>query len=99
MKKTMKKKKAAKKASIVAKGRGAKARVFKGLKTKTSSGLTKDTLIKSKSGKVVSKAHSAASKKKFASGPLKKWCDAAKVARKEMGIKGFCAVGGSTPEG
>merc|ERR1712012_1104250 len=88
-----------KKVSIVAKGRGAKARVFKGLKEKTVGGLTKATLVKNKGGKVVSKAASARGKKAWASSALKKWADAAKQARKELKIKGFCPVGGSTAEG
>merc|ERR1719378_1732251 len=86
----------AKKVSIIAKGRGAKARVFNGKKEKTVGGLTKATLTKNKSGKVVSKAASAASKKKFAQSALKKWCDACKQARKQLNIKGFVAVGGKS---
>merc|ERR1711979_119038 len=88
-----------KKVSIVARGRGAKARVFNGKKEKTSGGLTKATLTKNKSGKVVSKAASAAAKKKFATSALKKWIDAVKKARKELGIKKFCPVGGKTAQG
>merc|ERR1719379_1467156 len=49
----------------------AKAAVFNGRKEKTVGGLTKATLTKSKSGKIVSKAASAASKKKFAQSALK----------------------------
>merc|ERR1712098_649799 len=45
----------AKRVSKVAKGRGAKARVFRGLKEKTSTGLTKSALVKNKVGRVVSK--------------------------------------------
>merc|ERR1712050_357919 len=88
-----------KKVSVMGKGPGAKARVFSGKKAKTVGGLTKAKLAKSKSGKVVSKAMSAAAKKNFAKSALKKWCDAAKQARKELKITGFCAVGGKTPQG
>merc|ERR1719491_138218 len=95
----MKVMKKAMKVSVIAKGFGAKARVFKGLKDKTAGGLTKASLTKSKTGKVVSKAASASSKKSWATSALKKWSDAAKQARKEMGITGFCPVGGSTPQG
>merc|ERR1719491_1671659 len=95
----MKVMKKAMKVSVIAKGRGAKARVFKGLKDKTVGGLTKASLTTSKTGKVVSKAASASSKKAWATSALKKWSDAAKQARKEMGITGFCPVGGSTPQG
>merc|ERR1711971_99379 len=88
-----------KKVSIIARGKFAKAAVFKGRKTKTVGGLTKDTLTKSKSGKIVSKAASARGKKLFAQSALKKWCDATKQARKQLGITGFCAVGGKTAQG
>merc|ERR1719150_541960 len=87
------------KGSTIAKGFQSKVAVFKGRKAKTSGGLTKSTLAKNKSGKVVSKALSARAKASFASSPLKKWCDATKKARKELGIKGFCSVGGKTAQG
>merc|ERR1719151_319362 len=92
--KSMKAMKKVKKVSIIAKGKRAKIAVFNGKKEKTVGGLTKATLIKNKSGKIVSKAASARSKKAFATSALKKWGDALKQARKEMGIKGFCAVNG-----
>merc|ERR1712241_1268505 len=65
-----------KKVSVIAKGKRAKLAVFSGKKAKTVGGLTKATLTKSKSGKIVSKALSAGSKKRFAQSALKKWCDA-----------------------
>merc|ERR1739844_705636 len=89
----------AKRASVIARGKYARAAVFKGKKTKTVGGLTKDTLTKSKSGKIVSKAASARGKKLFAQSALKQWCDATKQARKQLGITGFCAVGGKTAQG
>merc|ERR1712241_376989 len=95
----MKAMKAKKKASIIARGRLAKVAVFKGKKAKTVGGLTKETLIKNKSGKVVSKARSAQAKKRYASSPLKKFIDALKQARKELGIIGFCAVNGKMAQG
>merc|ERR1712107_343948 len=73
----------AKKVTVVAKGKGAKARVFSGMKAKTTGGLTKDKLMKNKNGKVVSKQASARSKKNFARSPLKAWSEAVKKARKE----------------
>merc|ERR1712174_127061 len=88
-----------KKVSIVAKGKRAKAAVFSGKKEKTVGGLTKATLTKSKSGKIVSKAASAASKKNWAQSALKKWCDACKQARKQLNVKGFVAVGGKSAQG
>merc|ERR1711930_8399 len=96
-KKAMKKK--AMKVSKIAKGKRARASVFRGTKVKTASGLAKSDMVKNKSGKIVSKKASAASKKKFATSALKKWCDACKKARKELGIKVFCPVGGKTAQG
>merc|ERR1711972_1229376 len=81
-----------KKVSVIAKGRAAKAAVFSGRKAKTVGGLTKATLTKSK-------AASARAKKTWAGSALKKWGDACKQARKALGIKGFCAVGGKSAQG
>merc|ERR1712013_854104 len=85
--------------SIIAKGRGAKARVFSGKKAKTSGGLTKDKLTRNKHGKVVSKAASSRAKTLFTRSPLKAWSAAVKAARKELDLKGFVAIGGKSPEG
>merc|ERR1712204_63300 len=85
--------------SIVARGKRARAAVFTGKKAKTMSGLTKDSLMKNKTGKIVSKAASARSKKAFANSALKKWGDAVKRARTQLGISGFCAVNGETAQG
>merc|ERR1719168_1360 len=95
----MKAMKKVKKVSIIARGKRAKVAVFKGKKEKTVGGLTKATLTKSKSGKIVSMAASARAKKNWAQSALKKWCDAVKQARKQLGVKGFCAVGGKTAQG
>merc|ERR1711912_223132 len=95
--KTMKAMKKAMKKSTVAKGKRAKSSVFRGTKSKTSGGLTKDKLIKNKRGKVVSKAASAAAKKR--SSHFVAWAKAVATARKELGLKGFIAVGGKSPEG
>merc|ERR1711941_187055 len=89
----------AKRVSIIAKGKQAKASVFAGRKQKTSGGLTKDKLIKNKSGKIVSKAASVRSKKAYANSPLKAWADAVKAARKALGVTGFVAIGGKSPAG
>merc|ERR1712178_488097 len=91
--KAMKAMKKAMKKSNVAKGKRAKSSVFRGTKAKTSGGLTKD-----KAGKVVSKARSAASKKMYAKG-IGLWNKAVMTARKELGIKGFQAVGGKSAQG
>merc|ERR1719222_4093 len=103
-KKTMKKmamKKAMKK-SVVAKGyktrAGAARAVFSGRKMKTVGGLTKDKLTKSKSGKIVSKKSQAHGKKVY-NKYLAKWNKAVMAARKQLGTKGFVAVGGKTAKG
>merc|ERR1711972_506856 len=87
------------KVSKVAKGKRARAVVFRGGKEKTSGGMTKDKLTKNKSGKIVSKVASARARKAWATSPLKKWIEACKQARKQLGIKGFMAVGGKTAQG
>merc|ERR1719262_1724385 len=88
MKRAMK----AKKVSIVAKGSRARSSVFSGRKQKTLSGLTKDALMKNKTGKVVSKKRSALSKKRYANSAIKAWADAVKAARKALGVSGFVAI-------
>ena len=93
-----KKAKKAKRMSKVAKGKMARAVVFRGGKAKTATGMTKDMLTKNKSGKIVSKKQSSASKKRYASG-LGKWNKAVQAARKALGIKGFATVGGKTAQG
>merc|ERR1712008_77964 len=97
--KAMKTMKKVKKVSKIARGKYAKAAVLRGSKEKTSAGLTKDSLMKNRMGKVVSRKASAVVKKRFAAGPLKKWCEAVKQARKEMKIVGFRPIGGVTAEG
>merc|ERR1711920_428944 len=96
--KAMKAKKAMK-VSKIAKGKRARAVVFAGSKEKTSGGMTKDQLVKSKTGRIVSKKASARAKKAYATSPLKKWMEAIKQARKHLNIKGFCACGGKTAQG
>merc|ERR1719510_1202755 len=96
--KSMKVMKAMKK-SMVAKGKRAKSAVFRGTKTKTSGGLTKDKLMLNKRGKVVSKAASAASKKRYATSKLKAWMQTIVTARKQLAITGFCPINGKSPEG
>merc|ERR1711870_83625 len=89
----------AKKVSVIAKGKRARASVFRGTKEKTQGGMTKAKLAKNKRGKIVSKAASARAKKSFASSALKAWCDATKAARKALNLKGFVPVGGKTAQG
>lgn len=92
--------KAMKKKAItnVARGKLAKMVVFKGRKEKTATGLQKAQLMKNKRGKVVTKKQHARGKalfQKFA----QRWLDAVMTARKELGVKGFCAVGGKSAQG
>merc|ERR1740123_2653000 len=89
----------AKRVSKIAKGKLARAVVFRGTKEKTSGGMTKASLVKNKNGKIVSKAASARSKKAFATSALKAWCDAVKAARKSMNLTGFVAIGGKSAAG
>ena len=83
-----KKAKKAKRVSKIAKGKRAKSSVFRGTKEKTSGGLKKSDLVKSKSGKVVSKKASAQAKKNM-SKTIGPWLAAVQKARKALGIKGF----------
>merc|ERR1711904_512958 len=92
MGKAMKAMKAMKKktVSIIAKGKRAKASVFSGGKEKTYTGLKKSDLMKSKTGKVVTKKQHAAGKKAYKN--IKGWTEAVQKARKELGVKGFVPV-------
>jgi hypothetical protein len=92
-----KKAKKAKRKSVIAKGKRAKAKVFRGTKAKTSGGLTKAHLMKSKSGKVVTKKMHAQGLKAYKR--ISAWTAACGKARKALGIKGFCPVGGKTAKG
>merc|ERR1712051_772633 len=95
----MKKVVKAKRVSVIAKGKNARAVVFRGSKAKTSSGMTKDKLIKNKNGKIVSKAASARGKRNYANSGLKAWADAVKAARKALNLTGFVAIGGKSATG
>merc|ERR1719335_2173757 len=80
MKKAMKKSAKSYKTSA-----GAKRAVWKGLIAKSKGGLAKGSLMKSKSGKIVSSKKSALGKKN-------KWIIAVTKARKALGVKGFSPV-------
>ena len=92
--KTMKAMKA-KKVSVIAKGKLAKASVFRGSKEKTYTGLKKTDLMKTKTGKIVTKKQHAAGKKAYAN--IKGWTLAVQKARKSLGVKGFKAVKKGSP--
>merc|ERR1719420_2129663 len=91
--KVMKKKKVSK----VAKGRMAKAQVFKGTKEKTVGGLTKDSLMKNKRGKIVSKRANAHGKRAFKN--VETWIEALMQAREMLRVDGFHACNGKTLQG
>merc|ERR1719399_1530348 len=76
--------------SKIAKGKLARAVVFRGTKAKTATGLVKSDLIKNKRGKIVTKKSLAAGKKAFAN--IKGWTAAVQKTRKALGLKGFVAV-------
>mmetsp|Transcript_64981 Transcript_64981/g.164685 ORF Transcript_64981/g.164685 Transcript_64981/m.164685 type:complete len:115 (+) Transcript_64981:3-347(+) len=99
MKAVMKKGMKAKKISKIAKGPRARVSVFQGGKQKTSSGLTKAGLTKSKEGRIVSKKSSAIAKKNYVGSKAKAWADACKAARKALGLTGFVPIGGKTAAG
>merc|ERR550532_168842 len=65
MVKAKKSKSKKKSVSMIAKGRGAKALVFKGLKMSTSGGLKKEDLVENRAGRIVSKRRSEAAKKTY----------------------------------
>merc|ERR1712087_757875 len=76
--------------------RMAKAIAFRGGNTGGATTLKKADLVKSKSGKIVSKVKSMLAKKRYASS-VGKWTKAVQKARKEMGVTGFVAVKKGTP--
>merc|ERR1719421_2544494 len=89
--KSMKKRAMKKSAKSYKTAAGAKRAVFKGLISKTKGGLAKGSLMKSKSGKIVSTKQSLRGKKVYAK-YLSKWTSAVQKARKALGVKGFVPV-------
>merc|ERR1712062_622096 len=73
--------------SKIAKGSLAKSVVFAGRKEKTTTGLTKKMLTKSKRGKIVSKRQQAQGRKAFKH--ISGWMKAVQQAKKALGVKGF----------
>merc|ERR1712093_588501 len=78
------------KKSVIAKGKYARSVVFRGTKAKTQGGLKKSDLMRSKSGKIVSRKSNAAGKKAYKN--IRGWVVAVSKARKALGVKGFMAV-------
>merc|ERR1719224_425828 len=95
MRAAMRAMKAKKRVSKVARGKMSRSVVFRGTKEKTASGLKKTDLIKSKSGKIVSKKASAAGKRAYKQ--ISGWTKAVQQARKQLKVKGFVAVKKGTP--
>merc|ERR1719251_579404 len=84
----------AKRVSKVARGRFAKALVFRGSREKTVGGLKSDDLMKNKRGKIVSKRQSANGKRRFKQ--VVGWLEAVMEARHALHSKGFVAINGKT---
>ena len=80
--------------SKIAKGKMARAVVFRGTKEKTYTGMTVANLIKNKRGKIVSKKASIRAKK---NNYIKGWTTAVQKARKALGLKGFVAIKKGSP--
>merc|ERR1711934_137282 len=99
MKKSSMKRRKAKRVSKIAHGKRAKSSVFRGTKVKTGGGLQKKDLVRNKQGKVVSRKASEAGKKRYRKNGLHKWTEATNKARRALGIKGFCPIGGKTAKG
>ncbi|KAL9139360.1 Dinoflagellate/viral nucleoprotein (DVNP) [Amphidinium carterae] len=87
----------AKRVSKIATGRLAKALVLKGTREKTSGGLKKDSLMKNKRGKIVSKRAAAAGKIRFQN--IEEWCKSVAEARKALHVEGFVAINGKSLQG
>merc|ERR1719281_556989 len=93
MRKVMKKKKVSK----IAKGRMAKSLVFRGSREKTTGGLTRDSLMKNKRGKVVSKRQNAKGKRAFKN--IETWTESFMQAREMLRLEGFHAINGKSLQG
>merc|ERR1711937_283361 len=72
--------------------RGTRAQVFRGTRQKVkTTGQTKADLMKTKSGKIVSKKKFNAGKRAYKKNGLSKWTKAFMQARKNLKLKGFVA--------
>mmetsp|Transcript_39042 Transcript_39042/g.87934 ORF Transcript_39042/g.87934 Transcript_39042/m.87934 type:complete len:159 (-) Transcript_39042:167-643(-) len=87
----------AKRVSKVARGRFAKALVFRGAREKTVGGVKAEGLMKNKRGKIVSKRQSAAGKRRYRQ--ISDWTEAVMEARHALHSKGFVAINGKTLHG
>merc|ERR1719284_1235794 len=87
----------AKRVSKVARGRFAKALVFRGSKEKTAGGLAKEGLMRNKRGKIVSKRASARGKRSYTH--IEDWTEAVMEAREALNVHGFVPVNGKSLKG
>merc|ERR1712032_889580 len=87
----------AKRVSKIAKGKFAKALVFRGTKLKTVGGLTREALMKNKRDKVVGKRASAHGKRHFKN--VEDWVECMMGARQSLRCEGFVAMNGKTLQG
>ena len=78
-----------------AKVKRARSAVFLGSKEKTYTGLQKNDLMKSKTGKIVTKKSHTAGKDAFVH--IEGWTRSVQKARKASSVKGFQAVQEGTP--
>eukprot|EP00920_Eleutheroschizon_duboscqi_P022940 GHVT01056058.1.p1 GENE.GHVT01056058.1~~GHVT01056058.1.p1 ORF type:complete len:160 (-),score=45.01 GHVT01056058.1:677-1156(-) len=76
---------------------GTRRQVASGRVVKTRGGLTKNDIVKNKQGKLVSRVRSQMGADRYRN--IKAWNAAVCEARTALQIKGFCAVGGKTPQG
>merc|ERR1719160_1520783 len=86
-----------KRVSKIAKGPLAKSVVLRGGKEKTSGGLTRESLMKNKRGKVVSKKANASGKRAFRN--IQDWVSSVVAARKALQVNGFVAINGKSLQG
>mmetsp|Transcript_90777 Transcript_90777/g.283872 ORF Transcript_90777/g.283872 Transcript_90777/m.283872 type:complete len:140 (+) Transcript_90777:63-482(+) len=87
----------AKRVSKVARGRFARALVFRGRKEKTVGGLTKEGLMRNSRGKIVSKRANAHGKRGYRN--IEGWTEAVMAARQALHSTGFVAVNGKSLHG
>jgi len=81
----------------IARGRLAKALVFRGSREKTTGGLRRDMLMKNKRGKIVSKRAAAAGRRSYAK--IQDWVESLMDARAALRLNGFVAVNGKSIQG
>merc|ERR1719265_1372242 len=87
----------AKRVSKVARGKMAKALVFRGSKERTSGGLKSDSLMRNKRGRIVSKRASANGKRRYRA--IEFWTDAVMMAREALHLRGLVAINGKSLSG